>query len=924
MSRRLKDLINEVRECKTASDEREVVQKELAAIRASFRKDEADYRQRSMAKLIYIHTLGYSTTFAQMECLKLVVSQYYSDKRIGYLGLMLLMDEKQEILMLVTNSLKNDLSHPNHFIVGLALCALANIASAEMCRDCSSEIEKLVVSANPYIKKKATLGAVRICRKVADLRENYVPLVRNLINEKNHGIKITGLTLLAELLERDPALIPQFRDLVPVVVKALKALTVSGYAPEYDVSGTTDPFLQVRLLRLMRTLAEKDQETSDQMNDVLAQVATNTETARNVGNAILYEAVSTIMTIKSETGLRVLAINILGKFLSNKDNNIRYVALNTLSKVVHRDVQAVQRHRNTIVDCLRDTDVSIRRRALDLIYALVNPQNVRILVRELLNFLLVSDVQFRPELTQKLCAVAERHAPNRRWHIDTTLRIITLAGAYVPEQVPHALIFIIGNTPELHSYAVHRMYDALVRQGSARHDTLTMVGVWCIGEFGDLLVGAPQPPLDASTPRVAEPDVLQLLDDIAQRSAVSSQTTNTLSTSDARVAAATHGADGGARVRAYVATALVKLLTRFTAGSHERIKSMLQRYSTNIDVEVQQRAVEYINLSGQEDGIRREVTQRMPVLDEEQMKARGLVDKPVGEDDTGEVGEEESAAAAAAPAKAAAAAAPTPAPSSAAKSLLDLDDVFGSTAPAASAPAAAKPAVAGGLGGLDDIFGGGGGGVALAPAAVAQPAAKPAGGMSLMDDLLGGGPSPVAPAPHVGGGGGGGFDLLGGGSLSPAAPPPVARPNVSPMDDLLGGGMPNLAPAAVAPIGGGGAPAAGEITAYDKAGVRITFAAKKHPTNAQLTMVRASFHNLTAAHISNFVMQVAVPKYITLQLDAASGNDLPPGSSGTVTQVMKLANSAHGERPILLKIKVDYTTPFGPQSDLVDFTLNGY
>jgi hypothetical protein len=43
-------------------------------------------------------------------------------------------------------------------------------------------------------------------------------------------------------------------------------------------------------------------------------------------------------------------------------------------QVVVYDVAAVQRHRNTIVDCLRDADVSIRRRALDLIYSLVNPQ----------------------------------------------------------------------------------------------------------------------------------------------------------------------------------------------------------------------------------------------------------------------------------------------------------------------------------------------------------------------------------------------------------------------------------------------------------------------------------------------------------------------------------------------------------------------
>jgi len=77
------------------------------------------------------------------------------------------------------------------------------------------------------------------------------------------------------------------------------------------------------------------------------------------------------MAVESIGGLRVLAVNILGRFLSNKDNNIRYVALNTLARVVGVDAQAVQRHRTTIVECVRDADISIRRRALELVYALV-------------------------------------------------------------------------------------------------------------------------------------------------------------------------------------------------------------------------------------------------------------------------------------------------------------------------------------------------------------------------------------------------------------------------------------------------------------------------------------------------------------------------------------------------------------------------
>lgn len=60
-------------------------------------------------------------------------------------------------------------------------------------------------------------------------------------------------------------------------------------------------------------LGAGDADASDAMSDILAQVASNTESARNAGNAILYEAVQTIMGTESIGGLRVLAINILGR-----------------------------------------------------------------------------------------------------------------------------------------------------------------------------------------------------------------------------------------------------------------------------------------------------------------------------------------------------------------------------------------------------------------------------------------------------------------------------------------------------------------------------------------------------------------------------------------------------------------------------------
>ena len=273
---------------------------------------------------------------------------------------------------------------------------------------------------------------MRICRKVPDLQEHFLEKATQLLSDRNHGVLLCGLTLVIGLCEADEeeggeeGIVEKFRAFVPGLVKVLKSLSTSGYAPEHDVTGITDPFLQVKILRLLRVLAMGDAETSEHINDILAQVATNTDSSKNVGNSILYEAVRTILDIEADSGLRVLGVNILGKFLTNRDNNIRYVALNTLIKVVAIEPNAVQRHRNTILECLRDPDISIRRRALELSFTLINEGNVRVLIRELLAFLEVADNEFKPTMTSQIGIAADRFAPNKRWHFDTMLRVLCL------------------------------------------------------------------------------------------------------------------------------------------------------------------------------------------------------------------------------------------------------------------------------------------------------------------------------------------------------------------------------------------------------------------------------------------------------------------------------------------------------------------
>ncbi|CAI5950917.1 unnamed protein product [Closterium sp. NIES-64] len=876
-------MIRNVRACKTAAEERGVIAKECANLRTAFKENDIEYRHRNVAKLMFIHMLGYPTHFGQMECLKLIASPGFPEKRIGYLGLMVLLDERQEVLMLVTNSLKNDLNHTNQFIIGLALCALGNICSSEMARDLAPEVERLLNSNNSYIRKKVTpqrnpslhsrpgchwdacvraveaaLCSVRIIRKVPDLAEYLLGPASGLLQDKHHGVLLSGTKLAIQLCDTHPPALDYFRkqvpvlvrilknlvvsgyvpeyDQVPTLVRILKNLVVSGYAPEYDVGGITDPFLQIRVLRLLRMLGKGDPDASDIMSDILAQVATNTEANKNTGNAILYECVHTIFGVEAIGGLRVLAINILGRFLANRDNNIRYVALHTLIKVVAVDTQAVQRHRNTIVEC--DSDISIRRRALELVCALVNEGNLKALTRELLDYLRAADSDFKPDLTSKICALVQRYAPSKLYHVEIMLRVMTEAGEYVTDDVIRFLVVLISNAPELQGFAVRSFFHAM--RSWKGQESLGVVTVWCLGEYGEMLVNNTGL-LQGETPlQVVEAEVVQMLEGIMK----DTRATPTL--------------------KAYVLVALLKLSCRFPSCS-QRIKWLEEQHRHSLVLELQQRSVEFSAVLARHDKIKSASHTPPPLFSHTPFPSHPRSLPPVSSP-MGSLPWVPLCIAGRCLASCSTLADKMPA----------LDEVAYRSKRADLAPDAAAPPSPGGADLLLDLLSLGD--APAPPAAAAAPAAMPAAAIDPLAGLMGGAaPTLITPTP---------------------APAPFAPAAAAAAVDPFGGFA--AAPAAAA------APSFPGIVALESRGLRITFEFAKDPAAPQSTTISASYTNSSPSPLTDFVFQAAVPKFMQLQLEAASGAVVPASNSGSVTQTMRITNTLHGQKPLVMKLRVSY------------------
>lgn len=112
-------------------------------------------------------------------------------------------------------------------------------------------------------------------------------------------------------------------------------------------------------------------------------------------------------------------------------------------------LDAIKKHQSTIILSLRDRDISVRRRGLDLLYSMCDVTNSKAIVGELLRYLSIADYTLREEMVLKIAILTEKFAVEHEWYVDTILRLMSTAGDHVGDEVWYRVVQIVTNTEEL-------------------------------------------------------------------------------------------------------------------------------------------------------------------------------------------------------------------------------------------------------------------------------------------------------------------------------------------------------------------------------------------------------------------------------------------------------------------------------------------
>eukprot|EP00347_Sterkiella_histriomuscorum_P016610 403352528 len=504
--------IGDIRNCQNKEQEEKTVYREMAKIRGKFQNRAlSGYdRMKYTWKLIYMYILGYDVDFGHEESLSLINAAKISEKCTGYIATGMMLNEKsdQKVFDRVINAIKQDLTCGNQICEALALSTVGNIGSVEL----AQQLDDIVIhkalsddrSIPKQVRKRAILTLLSFFKRhrANYNQEKWLRGFKFLCTIDDLGLLLSAYSLIIgtiQIMGRQG-----YEDLVPLLIDKIHQInsSSSGYSANqqgYFYYQTVCPWLQIKILKLLQLFpAPSDQQQLTKINEVLLQIVHKTEVTKNVNknnsdHSILFEAFNLVIHYKNNAfeTLRKDLVSLLGKFISVKEPNIRYLALDTLAKLAatsHNSDIKIKDHLPTIITSLRDQDISIRRRSLDLMFNICDQRIAGEVVNELLDYLQENDYDLQEEMVLKIAILAEKFAENLNWYIDVIIKLIEFAGDYVGEDIWYRVAQIITGFGQaepnvtLQKYAALKFFDIMARP--SLHETMVKVGAFVLSEFG--------------------------------------------------------------------------------------------------------------------------------------------------------------------------------------------------------------------------------------------------------------------------------------------------------------------------------------------------------------------------------------------------------------------------------------------------------
>jgi AP-2 complex subunit alpha len=552
------------------------IDKEMANIRAKFtsgKRLESYSRKKYVWKMIYMFMLGYEVDFGHMEMINCLSASKYAEKHVGYVGISLLLKNTDDMMTLVINTIRQDLKSNSDAVQSLALAGTANIGGTQLTEAVAADVQRVLLSpaTRDVVRKKAALTLLRLYRideTVIDLEESAGPLI-GLLEQKNIGVRIAVVSLLLNMVSSSTQYL---EDCVPRCIMCLTQLVIHKACPsDYLYYNTACPWLQVKLLRMLQYFPlPTDSTLVGRLNEVLERILTRTEVTKSVNknnsdHSILFEAINLIIhqEYRSDEKLRSKAVELLGKYIAVREPNIRYLGLSSMSKLAKfANDTDIDQHKSRILFSLKDGDISIRRRALELMFAMCNANNSEDVVEELLQHLVIAEYDIKEEMVLKIAILAERFAKNLNWYIDTVLQMIRVAGAYISKEIWHRVVQIVTNNEDIQLYATQQIYETIIPPGA--DETLICLGAYVLGEFGYLLADKEVNPVSG----------------LEQFNVIHAHFSKQLMP----------------LTQALMLSSYVKMVSLHDDDVRNTILPIFKEMGGHIDMEVQQRAVEYLAL----------------------------------------------------------------------------------------------------------------------------------------------------------------------------------------------------------------------------------------------------------------------------------------------------------------------------------------